>query len=856
MGRRGAGTVYSSGDVAQDPLQWKASPQETFQAGFREQAQFTLGRQAIDRVMLETEQGGGSKMTIDQANEKYGLDLKPAATNQITEDMAQYLFQKRLQSIMDQAVLEQGGNLPMTFASGFAASATDPLEFGLSALLPFHRLAQTGELSLNAGRLVRPSVASRFLARNPKASLLSNPFVAGVVEGGGGTALVSPLIYNNSNALGREYTFADAMVDVGVSGLVGGVIHSTPHMVRAAMGKKQPVAATAGLPLDPQKADAVAQTSFNTGRPVQVEKTVDRKTAQAQVTKSTQEISDAAAKHEARVQQGLADNKAMVERLRDKVAQKKIPTQTEKFNRRYNLEQMGLKGVKFSRVGQYEQKVGGTFGTAGVAKVLEDLDNELDFPIQVSAAGGADVGHSDGRGGEHKQLNVFDIGFAGMTDAQKVELGNKLAANPLVQDIGITGFEGKFGKQRQLPGHADHVHVRLKPEAAEVDAPKTAKEEAPAKVDEPEAEAEPVQDPVLEPIVFEDPETRRHVTFLEQRLLAATDPETFRTTIGDYVTRLNQNVAKLSELLNLPKSQFLEAAEDARILQSEILDAINQLNEIVPTDQAIVPAFETSKAVGTKGIFTQRAMKALGTEIARLNDLAVRDMDDNSRLDMLRKEHQTLSANLKKALTKVAEGEKKGFKADTLDKWREQVAMLTPQLEHATRLLQAHGENIDTPELSLQHFVDSLGDALPPGLKDLISDSPDLTNEPLYRVRSKIFSNVMSRLNETKDYVENLDLSEAPSSKYAENDKIYAEVMKYLEESGEAADPDGILEKVTQGMEQQIRDAKALGIWSDKELKWFDDLQEKFQADMEQTKAIKDASFQAQLCALRGVEED
>lgn len=93
---------------------------------------------------------------------------------------------------------------------------------------------------------------------------------------------------------------------------------------------------------------------------------------------------------------------------------------------------------------------------------LNQVAGKLGFKPQVSSLYST-KGHSNGKGGEHAGGNALDIGLAGVSPAQRQALFAYLQSNPLVADIGYTGGKGK--KMRNLPGHSDHIHIRLVPGA-------------------------------------------------------------------------------------------------------------------------------------------------------------------------------------------------------------------------------------------------------------------------------------------------------------------------------------------------------------------------------------------------------
>lgn len=88
-----------------------------------------------------------------------------------------------------------------------------------------------------------------------------------------------------------------------------------------------------------------------------------------------------------------------------------------------NLETQGYNNLWFSRAGKYDQAHKGTYGNTQTRELLSVLnDAQLGFKPQISA-GYANIGHSDGKGGEHTRPGVFDIGLSGRNtkEAQKIK---------------------------------------------------------------------------------------------------------------------------------------------------------------------------------------------------------------------------------------------------------------------------------------------------------------------------------------------------------------------------------------------------------------------------------------------------
>lgn len=119
--------------------------------------------------------------------------------------------------------------------------------------------------------------------------------------------------------------------------------------------------------------------------------------------------------------------------------------------------EQGFEHLFFSRPGH-----GSQFNDTQVA-FLNEMDHAgFPFKVQVSA-GEEHSGHSDGRGGEHASGLAIDIGFDTKDHNQLLAVAEWAANNPMVRDIGVTGFQDISHKRRALPGHEDHFHIRLNP---------------------------------------------------------------------------------------------------------------------------------------------------------------------------------------------------------------------------------------------------------------------------------------------------------------------------------------------------------------------------------------------------------
>lgn len=139
-----------------------------------------------------------------------------------------------------------------------------------------------------------------------------------------------------------------------------------------------------------------------------------------------------------------------------------------------NLEEQlkGTKGLWFSRAGRYDRSHGGTYGNPELVPILQQLAKNSGVPIQVSA-GWANVGHSNGRGGEHADPSgmTVDLGLSGLNTQQRKKLLNAATSmgynNYLYEDPNGPNAHyhfrfGKGGKPKAVaskPGFAQGLNM-------------------------------------------------------------------------------------------------------------------------------------------------------------------------------------------------------------------------------------------------------------------------------------------------------------------------------------------------------------------------------------------------------------
>ncbi|HWT40380.1 MAG TPA: hypothetical protein VN081_03900 [Dongiaceae bacterium] len=792
-------SFYSTQEGYNNIGQAKPNDLDAWGALFNESSLTTLGRSYIDRTFVENPQmqqnalrgdygafapigqssdyvGEGLKafIPISEANKKYGLNLNPSnGTNTISEGLAQYLYRKQTQHAIDQNMTQAyQPNFVQRLGAGLGASVTDPVETAIN-LLPIGKLA-SGALG-TVGRFGENTVA-RWAARAAENPLLHNQYLMGAVEGAGQTALTAPGTAANAKVLGREYSFDDAMMDIGIGGLAGGLLQGGLHTLFGEKGHPTPARLH-----DESSAIVQAQNSFANGDPVDASKTVDRSGIQGNAAQLRRDLTQEILKQQDAEKQGV-----LAQSLNQPA------TETTPFD----LSKVQPLPASLS-------KSSPRFGSMPLT-----FDNDLDKALYI-------IGKQGEKSNAHdKFLQYVREQLPHMDDEQIGELAIKVRQE--VVDEAKTGVDTIGRKADQ------HIPGEPRPAA-----------------------------PDISPDFTNNPLFDSHTNPLEKRLLAVNDPEGFKAVLNDHASKISAQLARLGEFMAMPKAEFAQHALDAKDLQAQVLADIAHLNDIVPTGYGqISDQVPTTKA----GLFRKDALNKLGAEIGRLNEKALSLSDPAHKLELLNAEYDRLRKELKHASQSLQQAQTKG--TPTAAGWAEKVAHLTPQLQHAEGLLQAFGQATHTPELSLGHYImTALGGEVNDHLLDALKADPDMLDNPVYRVRNKVFDNVSRRLYQTEQYLRNTDPGTVRPSMFPENDAILADVKKELADMGEV-DPDKFHEELFNRVNQDIQAQKALGIFSDKDLERFDKIEETFKNNVEKTQAIKKGAVQAQLCALGGVEED
>lgn len=835
---------FNPSQFAIDPLQYKPDFGDIWGAAINQGEQYTLGRSLYRRGELELGTGDGKKLSVEDANKQYGLDLKPSFAKEVSTSLAESLSRQKQQNELNQAVLQAGNaGILEQLGGGILATFTDPVELGLGLLMPEGIAAKGAEAWATGARAMRLTTAARWADR-AATGVLQNPFVAGAVENAGYSAIASPMLYMNAQALGEPYGLSDVITDIGLGGVVGGSLHALSHGVKSQFGKEKGVAGIPNHsfkapPVDPGVATKVAESDFANGKPINIEKAVEKDKVLTDLDTAAKEVEQ---------------NKLILDEP-DKLNPVETPvtvgplSKTEKTSLNFYSEngfrvinrylRSGELSTHTSDKGHGAYRVTNTTdevvdATKAVLSILETRSEPLTQNTTLYR-GLKNQDHVPQEGSIYSDSGIMSL-------SSNLEIARHHSNTNHILEFELPPGFRTFDLDKHMPNNMGEPERLIKPggEFTVVGRRQEGKYEITTlRPKDPE--------PVHRPIAMVSPEATKHLAPVEQRLLSVTDHETFKVEVGSVMERTTANIAKLADLVNLPETKKLASLEDATIVHDEILNDITSLNSMLPAGKQIPVPGETT----SKGIFTARSLTKLGKEIGRINDLATGHLDDAEKIKLISAEHEKLRKDLKNAHASLAQARTKN--TSTIGKWEEAVSHLTPQVQHTQQLLRAFGKDVEAPELSFQSYVDSLGPHLTPELKDMLSKEPEKLSEPLYRVKSNIIDNLKSRLQKTKDYVNSIDLTQ-PLSKFPENDKIFKEVQAFIDEPGQQLTPEALNQELTSALEKNINDMKKLNIFSESDMTRFDKIEESFKRNQEQTKAFKDGSLQAQICALRGFE--
>lgn len=212
----------------------------------------------IDELTRESVDAG-RMVSASDLNEEFS-DIGLAFDRAATRDEAEALAENKRAEIVRNAIIEAGpkGVVPgaARFGAGLAAMAVDPVEVA-TMFIPV------------VGQAGRAAAIGRFGRVGGRAAV-------GAVEGLVGNALTEPLYYGLSRQQQLDYTMSDALTNVGLGALFGGVLGAGI----GAFSRADPnTRATTDVPsLDPeltrQSAD-IALRQFATGQTVNISRLLD-----------------------------------------------------------------------------------------------------------------------------------------------------------------------------------------------------------------------------------------------------------------------------------------------------------------------------------------------------------------------------------------------------------------------------------------------------------------------------------------------------------------------------------------------------------------------------------------------------
>lgn len=714
-------------------------------------------------------------ISIEEANQRYGLNLKPNFATQIHTSLAADLARRASRTRLNDSTIEAGNpDLLTQFAGNAVGSVADPLEGPLN-FIPIH-------LPVGAiGGFTKLGKVARVAARLAESPVLRNPWVSGVIEGGGvQSAISSGIKAQAAHTLGRDYSLQDAGNDVLFGAAAGGILQGGLHTVGSMLMGKRAGSGSAMLH---------AQSDFANGEGVNPTKGINRSEFEYNATKAREDLT-------AEILKGNEPASSVLEPTATTNESVQTP-QPQHFDE-VPFDFNSVKPLPASL-----SKSAPRFGN----RVLT-FDNDLDKALYI-------IGKEGNLSKAHDKFVAYvQEQLPHMSESEIKKLARD-TRDAIVQQA-KTGTDA-IGRTSEtlIPGQK---------------VPRAAR---------------PVSSGILE-----NPEVDAHLGPLERRLLSVTDPEGFKTELAHFAENHNANVAKLGDLLSLPKEQRLLAKPEIDALQHEILFSIAQANEILPSHAQL----STDIPITQQGIFRKDALTRLTEGIGALNKLALDSSDEAVKVATLQKEFDRLKGELKQANQSLKQAMTKNL--PTKDLHNAKVAELTPQVQHAQALLQAFGQEAHAPELTLGHYIMNGFDGhVNEALDAFLKNDPEALDHPVYRVRKQVFDNVMRRLHETSEYLKSTDPTNFQPSRFPENLTLLSEVNKELAGLGDNVDPDKIHEALFKKVNENLNNQKALGIFEQKDLERFDKIEEDFKKNVEKTNAWKEGALQAQICALGGVED-
>ncbi len=209
-----------------------------------------LTRQSIDAGRMESQEA---------LNEEFG-DIGLTFDRATSREEAELLAKGRREEIIRGAIIEAGpkGFIPgaARFAAGLAAMAVDPVEVA-TMFIPV------------VGPAGRAAAVARFGRVGGRA-------VVGATEGLVGNALTEPLYYGLSKSLQLDYTMSDALTNIALGAVLGGVLGKGIGVLSRADPN---VRATVDTPrLDAklsQETAEIALRQFSTGQSVNISRLLD-----------------------------------------------------------------------------------------------------------------------------------------------------------------------------------------------------------------------------------------------------------------------------------------------------------------------------------------------------------------------------------------------------------------------------------------------------------------------------------------------------------------------------------------------------------------------------------------------------
>ena len=798
------------------------SSMETFFAGVRQAQVYSTSTSLYNWARLETNNFepqnfllphlqsaipedshfGGAQIPVQQAKDLYGLNINTERET-ISQELAVELYHEKIRNDLDQmAMSARNYGIDEAFGAGLIASALDPIELAASIYLPITKLARTA------------NVGAKFIPRSARvlaAKTLKTPFLSGAIEGGVGNALFTPILMSTAHAQGLEYGPTDAFIEIFAGGVLGATIQGLGHVVGP---KLRPKPVSASQVVDDALASAAAHSDIAQGR---------GSTAYNHVAKDKLLDDMAAARQEA--EQLILGDEPSAARVSDPVeaagdALEEALTgnsQGQVTSKNGAIPQDGS-----AKLPHHLRFIGGRYGAATL-----NFNNDIERALWTIGQGKKNK--------RHDEIMQWLKEATGLSEEELVNLRSELKQNILRDvdrtDVSPQNYEGL------------NLDEKLSSNAVEPSA-------TPSGADTPVRTPEP-QPTTSRPIELQSEQARKHMSTLEQSLASIVDPESAQIRLQEHIQDILLLQARLADLTQLSGREFLENVATARQVQTDLLNRIEELYELFPDVGQVVDTTTLRQRTNQNGLLRKKAFDKLGKSIRELNEQSLGERTPAEKIAFLQERLETAHADLKKAQSKLSELTTKGQSTTNA---QEAMQIAIAEIAHTNNLVRSLGGDVgpNVQTATLREMVFAMGEEASPALKELAETVEG--DELFRRVRRNIKGNVISRLKSTEDWLRKLDQS--TPEPHAERKPVVRQLQEYIASAGqEKLDPDRALETALAGIDEELAEAKSLGILTDDMVKFLDGEAEKTKAALEKIDAFDKGAIQAQICALGGIDE-